>query len=365
MSSNTAQILALMEGMTAEQLTALQEQAKKQKKTAKNKKQLLKEEQMKEIKRVWHGICWGDREGINEMTNDERIRMLCECYGMKVAHKRTTGRHKERTMGDTATNKSNGQNSWIVCRTEESFKYAIMGIDCSGKKIWEGKGKNKKYTGKCHFSLQKTLPPLFHQLSKDNKKKIFGEKFTQEWWKVGDNPSDVDAPTERTNSKAFMLWWDENVERGASAGWKFKGEYNMENNFLEFAQEAIESIEEASTATPAEPVTVENSSNGGNKKKTVENSSNGGNKKKTVKKPTKKKTKKNNKKELKKMMMEGATPAECREKYPQLAEKTFKKYPHFEESLGMMAEDVNVAEPEEDLSIFTDDLFCLTDDDSC
>jgi hypothetical protein len=43
MSSINAQILALMEamdGMTAEQLTAIQQQAKKQKKTGKNEKQL-------------------------------------------------------------------------------------------------------------------------------------------------------------------------------------------------------------------------------------------------------------------------------------------------------------------------------------
>ena len=232
------------EGMTQEQLDALIAQAKEAKKKAKNKKQLLREEQMNEVKSAWEEIEWHKPD---EMTNDERIAMLCECYGLKVAHRRQ-GRHQERPLGD-ASKRPNGQYSNIVANCEERFKYEVMGKSWRGRKIWEGKGKKKVYKG-VEFDLQKAFKPVWGKLT-TTQKKHWHHKFSNEWWKVGDDVNAVSPPTERTNSMAFMAWWDEHITREGDA-WVFSGEeYDVDCDFMKYYDLATNTGGGEKPSTPA------------------------------------------------------------------------------------------------------------------
>jgi hypothetical protein len=244
MSANTAQILALMEGLTAEQLTAIAEQAKQKKKEAKNEKQLLREAQLKEVKDVWEEIEWSNPD---EMTNDERIVLLCEAYGLKVAHKRK-GRHQDRTIGD-ATKRPNGQYSNIVANCEERFKYEVMGKAWRGRKIWEGKGKDKVFKG-MEFDLQKAFKPIWGKITAEQKKH-WHHKFSNEWWKVGDDVHEVEDPNERTNSKAFIAWWDEHITREGNK-LVFIGEYEVETDFMKYYTTAVGGGAEKPAEKPVE-----------------------------------------------------------------------------------------------------------------
>ena len=258
---------------TAEQLEALIAQAKKQKKNAKNKKQIEEEKKRKQVVDAWEEIDWDNYgQTAEQIPNDERLRILCAHYGLKVAHKRK-GRHQERTLGDSTNNRPNGQYSNIVANCEERFKYELMGNSWRGAKIYKGKGKSKVYVG-TEFDLQKAFKPIWGKLTNPQKKAVWHHKFSNEWWKVGDDASLVDAPTERTNSKAFMIWWDEHVVRMGDK-WVFKGNYGVEKDFMKYFYLAIKEDKKPVKQSAKAPVPPVNTGGGGGakpetKKKTKE-----------------------------------------------------------------------------------------------
>jgi len=255
-----------LNGYTAEQLEALIKQAKEQKKNAKSKKQMEEDERKREIVKEWEGIEW--KASAIDMTNDERLRILCAHYGLKVAHKRK-GRHQERTIGESC-NRPNGQYSNIVANCEERFKYELMGKAWRGAKTYTGKGKSRVYVG-TEFDLQKAFKPIWGKLTNPQKKAVWHHKFSNEWWKVGDDPSVVDAPTERTNSKAFMIWWDENVV-SLDGKWVFKESksYNVNDDFLKYFYLAIKEDKKSVKQSAKAPVNNGGGAKPETKKKTKE-----------------------------------------------------------------------------------------------
>jgi len=229
-----AQMRAFMAGMTAEQLTALSAEAKKQKKDAKNEKQLAEEKKQKVLVDKWESLAFPNE--VEKLGNDEKLRLLCAHYGLKVAHKRNAGRHQDRTLG-SKSNRPDGQYSNIVANSEERFKYEIMGKTWRGAKIWEGKGKAKKCVG-VEFDLQKAFKPIWSGMSK-TEKKHWHHKFITEWWKTGDVAEDVEDPTPRTNSGAFIQWWNKHITRDDEGRAVFTGEYDVEEDYATYYQLAI------------------------------------------------------------------------------------------------------------------------------
>lgn len=229
--------------MTAKQLKEITEEVKKQEE-AKSKEQIQQDVEM-EIVQQWESAIFS-----YELTNDERLRILCEHYGLKIAHVRT-GRHQERTLGK-ASNRPNGQYSNIVANCEERFKYEIMGKPWRGAKRWKGKGKSRKCMGS-EFDLQKAMNSIWKSIPKEDKRNMWNHKFSNEWWKVGDDPCSVKAPTKRTNSKAFMRWWDAHIT-GEEGTWEFIGKYDITKDFYKYYTEQEHVV--ASKETPVLTETI-------------------------------------------------------------------------------------------------------------
>ncbi len=338
------QILALMATMTAEQLTALQETTKKIKKNAKNEAQILKETQMKELKEVWEEIEWAKPD---EMSNDARLQLLCECYGLKVAHKRG-GRHPERPMGDPSK-RSKGNYSQIVCMAEEKFKYEIMGKEWRGRDLFEGEGKSKKYIRK-EWSLQIHWWVEWAKFTKEEKK-AWNFKFVMDWKKQGDDPRKVPEPTERTNSKVFIEWWKKHIVAGKD-GWEFKGEYDC-SKIRDYYNLAIGGGGAKPATKPA--------------KKTAKKPA-GAKKSKASKTAPAHSAKKKQKKEDKytalgrKVFEDAKKLADATPKTKQKTTRKRRTKKEMAEAKAMGMEDINVAKhpvaelfEEEDLSVFSDD----------
>ncbi len=340
------QILALMAKLTKEEMAGLEAEQKKIKKNAKNEAQILKETQMKELKEVWEEIEWDD-----EMTNDERVRLLCECYGLKVAHKRG-GRHPDRPMGDQSK-RTKGQYSNVVSYCEEKFKYMIMGKDWRGRDIHEGKGKSKKFIRK-EWSLQDNWYPIWATFKKEEKN-AWNFKFSTEFMRQGDDIRKVPEPTERTNSKVFIAWWKKHIVAGED-GWEFTGEYDC-SKIRDYYNLAIGGGGAKPATKPAKKTA----------KKTAKKPA-GAKKSKASKTAPAHSAKKKQKKEDKYTAM-GRKAFEDAKKLadatPKTKQKTTRKRrtkAEMAEAKAMGMEDINVAKhpvaelfEEEDLSVFSDD----------